>query len=140
MSKALESKLLDFGSVLNLQTMTELMYVVLGCKSYCFKAVVKTGLRLVSALLACKNYPGGFFCYVTQSLIVVCYPLLIMNHNHTRKWNVLCWNIRGLNDVRKWDAVRNKVVQANCDVVCFQETKRASFDGGFSEKCASSLL
>jgi hypothetical protein len=27
--------------------------------------------------------------------------------------------------------VRNKVVQANCDVVCFQETKRTTFDNSF---------
>lgn len=27
--------------------------------------------------------------------------------------------------------MRNKVVQANCDVVCFQETKRTTFDNSF---------
>lgn len=47
---------------------------------------------------------------------------------------MLCWNVRGLNAARIWDSIRNKVIQANCDVVCFQETKRASFDGGFLRK------
>lgn len=54
-----------------------------------------------------------------------------MNHSNSRKWNVLCWNVRGLNTVRKWDSVKNKVLQANCDVVCFQETKKELFDSTF---------
>lgn len=56
-----------------------------------------------------------------------------MNHNVTRQWNILCWNVRGLNAARKWDSVRNKVVEANCDV-CFQETKKDSFDPSFVRK------
>jgi len=45
-----------------------------------------------------------------------------------RTWSVLSWNIRGINSKKKWDAVRDRVVDSNCDVVCLQETKKQSFD------------
>jgi hypothetical protein len=46
----------------------------------------------------------------------------------TRSWHILCWNIRGINAVAKWDAVRDKVEESSCSVICLQETKRESFD------------
>lgn len=54
-----------------------------------------------------------------------------MNTNHTREWKVLCWNVRGLNSDKKWDSIRNKIVESQCDVICLQETKRTSFDIAF---------
>ncbi|XP_066344156.1 uncharacterized protein [Miscanthus floridulus] len=54
--------------------------------------------------------------------------------NHNRNWNVLCWNVRALNAVRKWDAIRNKVGETNCDIVCLQETKKDNFDAAFVRK------
>lgn len=47
---------------------------------------------------------------------------------------MLCWNVRGINATRKWDSIKNKVTEANCDVVCFQETKKDSFDQAFIRK------
>jgi hypothetical protein len=43
-------------------------------------------------------------------------------------WNVLCWNIRGLNAFDKWDAIRNKIEECACSIVCIQETKHEHFD------------
>jgi exonuclease III len=57
-----------------------------------------------------------------------------MNHNNVRQWNVLCWNIRGLNASRKWDPIRNKIMQANCDVICLQETKKETLHLDFLRK------
>lgn len=57
-----------------------------------------------------------------------------MNQNLVRTWNVLCWNVRGINAERKWDAVRNKVLNVNCDIVYLQETKEESFDQTFIRK------
>lgn len=57
-----------------------------------------------------------------------------MNPNHIRKWKVLCWNVRGINAVRKWNSVKNKVTEANYDVVCFQETKKELIDSEFLKK------
>jgi len=54
-----------------------------------------------------------------------------MNQSLNRNWLVLCWNVRGLNAARKWDSVKNKVLNSNCDIVCFQETKKDDFDQAF---------
>jgi endonuclease/exonuclease/phosphatase family metal-dependent hydrolase len=43
-------------------------------------------------------------------------------------WKVLCWNIRGFNSQLKWDALRDKIRDNQCDIICIQETKRELFD------------
>mgnify|MGYP000873743625 CR=1 FL=1 len=50
-------------------------------------------------------------------------------------WNILCWNIRGLNASSKCDALRNKIDESNCSIVCLQETKKLEFDHSFIRKC-----
>ena len=57
-----------------------------------------------------------------------------MNLTPNRSWNVLCWNVRGLNAVRKWDSIKNKVLNTNCDIICFQETKKETMDQAFVRK------
>jgi hypothetical protein len=37
------------------------------------------------------------------------------------------WNVRGLNATNKWSAIRSKVKESNCDIICHQETKREFF-------------
>jgi exonuclease III len=49
----------------------------------------------------------------------------------SRKWRVLCWNVRGLNAKEKWDAIRDKITESQCDIVCLQETKRDNFDAQY---------
>lgn len=51
--------------------------------------------------------------------------MVLMN---SRSWNILCWNVRGVNDKDKWELIRNKIDECNADIVCLQETKRESFD------------
>jgi exonuclease III len=46
-------------------------------------------------------------------------------------WKVLDWNIRGINSEAKQLAIREKIEESCCDVICVQETKRASFDHKF---------
>jgi exonuclease III len=53
------------------------------------------------------------------------------NRRNNRKWQVLCWNIRGINSSNKWSAVKSKINESACDIVCLQETKRASFDQAY---------
>ena len=48
--------------------------------------------------------------------------------NNTRSWNILNWNIRGINAQDKWLAIRQKVEESAAGVVCVQETKRDKFD------------
>ena len=53
---------------------------------------------------------------------------------NTRNWNILCWNIRGINGSDKWDSVRDKINESACSIVCLQETKRDHFDIPFLRK------
>jgi exonuclease III len=41
------------------------------------------------------------------------------------------WNIRGLNASGKWDAVREKIEESACSILCLQETKKEHFDSRF---------
>jgi hypothetical protein len=42
-----------------------------------------------------------------------------------RNWSVLSWNVRGMNDPRKWPAICNAIEESNYIGFCFQETKKA---------------
>jgi exonuclease III len=53
-----------------------------------------------------------------------------------RSWNILCWNVRGINDKFKWEAIRNKIDECSANIFCLQETKRESFDLFFIRKFA----
>jgi exonuclease III len=54
----------------------------------------------------------------------------IMNTTHqTRKMESV--NVRGLNAKEKWEAVRDKISESGCDVICLQETKRQFLDAQF---------
>ena len=54
-----------------------------------------------------------------------------------KHWKTLCWNIRGINSVNKWDSVRDKIVESGCDIICPQETKRETFDIQYIKKICS---
>lgn len=56
---------------------------------------------------------------------------VIMNQNQTRKWKVLSWNVRGINSRDKWNAIRDKVTDSACDIICFQETRKEEIDVNF---------
>jgi hypothetical protein len=61
-------------------------------------------------------------------------------NNHNRSWRVLCWNIRGINSTAKWNAIKSKVVESGCDIICLQETKREIFDTRYIKNlCTSSF-
>lgn len=48
-----------------------------------------------------------------------------------RSWNILCWNVRGINAAEKWSTICNKIDESNCEIFCFQETKKENFDSAF---------
>ena len=61
-----------------------------------------------------------------------CYLYLaLMESNSTRDWNVLCWNVRGLNSAARQRAVREKIDESHCSVICLQETKCSTIDCSF---------
>ena len=43
----------------------------------------------------------------------------------------MVWKVRGINSEEKTLAIKNAVDACGCNVVCLQETKRASFDASF---------
>ena len=47
-----------------------------------------------------------------------------------RNCNILCWNVRGLNDVVRQDAVSLLVRDTASTIVCLQETKMQNLDQG----------
>jgi exonuclease III len=51
-----------------------------------------------------------------------------------RNIKVLFWNVRGINSQAKWDAIRDKISESACQVVCLQETKRENFDSFYIKK------
>lgn len=53
-----------------------------------------------------------------------------------RAWNILCWNVRGLNTADKWPSIRSKIDESNCEIICFQETKKEQFDPSFIRNIA----
>ena len=55
-------------------------------------------------------------------------PLLV-------SWNVLCWNVRGLNSEANQLALSNAINSSGCAVICLQETKKSSFDNAFIKSC-----
>lgn len=34
-----------------------------------------------------------------------------------RSWKVLCWNIRGINAEGKWESLKDKIIECNCDII-----------------------
>jgi exonuclease III len=60
-----------------------------------------------------------------------------MDHQYisnTRGWKLLCWNIRGINSIQKWSAIRSKVLESAYDIICLHETKREFFDATYIKK------
>jgi hypothetical protein len=43
--------------------------------------------------------------------------------NHNRNWKVLSWNVRGMNDNRKWNAIRNKIEKMHVWPFVFRKPK-----------------
>lgn len=52
-----------------------------------------------------------------------------------RNWNVLCWNVRGLNSDKKLLALSNAISVSGCAIVCLQETKKTFIDLAFVKSC-----
>ena len=49
---------------------------------------------------------------------------MVLLHN----WNVLCWNVRGLNSPEKHLALSNAINSSGCTIICLQEFKMQHFD------------
>jgi hypothetical protein len=52
----------------------------------------------------------------------------------------MCWNVRGLNDPRKRDAIRQFLDTVQAKIVCFQETKMSVIDRYIVMQCLGLLF
>lgn len=48
-----------------------------------------------------------------------------------RSWNILNWNVRGINSSIRWNDLRQKIDESSCCVISLQETKRDIFDQSY---------
>jgi len=85
---------------------------------------------VLAVLLLCLIVLGALFSFFS-----------VMDSNILlRSWNILCWNIRGINAEGKWESLRNKILESNCDIISIQETKREEFDITYVRKfCPASF-
>lgn len=51
-----------------------------------------------------------------------------------RSWNILNWNVRGINSSIRWNDIRQKIDESTCCIMTFQETKRDHFDLAYIKK------
>jgi exonuclease III len=59
-----------------------------------------------------------------------------MSNQNKRSWNILNWNVRGLNSDDKRNAVRAKIEESSCVIICLQETKMQALDHSEVRKMA----
>lgn len=58
----------------------------------------------------------------------------VMNQYAFRDWKVLCWNMHGLNSEARQLAVKQKIDESGCSIICLQETKCMHIDQRFLRK------
>jgi hypothetical protein len=63
---------------------------------------------------------------MSQKLLV--FSMSNPNSVNCMEWSVLSHNVRGINSIAKWNAIRCSIRDAGCEVVCLQETKKEFFD------------
>lgn len=73
----------------------------------------------------------GFISGLCPSVKGIMLLAFILSYPMHRSWNILCWNVRGINSADKWPFIRNKIEESNCEIFCFQETKMEHFDLAF---------
>ena len=63
-------------------------------------------------------------------------PLIVImdSSNNNGFSKILFWNVRGINSQEKWDAIKDKINESACQVLCLQETKRETFDSFYIKK------
>ena len=123
--------------------------------SLCFFLCFSFSILLFSQSLYPKNLWYPFVCVMVVAVMTLGFllshsfdvPMLCLvvlecflyhrfygYRQSNRTWKILCWNIRGINAENKWDSIRNKITESNCDIINIQETKRSSFDLNYFRK------
>ena len=61
-------------------------------------------------------------------LFIICHNITSYTSAMNRSWNILNWNVRGINSTTRWNDIRKKIDESACCIMTFQETKRDNFD------------
>ena len=61
-------------------------------------------------------------------LFIICHNITSYTSAMNRSWNILNWNVRGINSTTRWNDIRKKIDESACCILTFQETKRDTFD------------
>ena len=76
-----------------------------------------------------------YFTFVALRVIYILVPsgtqpgiFIMANTSSFKSWNILCWNVRGLNSDEKWTSIKDKISESKCDIICLQETKKEFID------------
>jgi exonuclease III len=65
---------------------------------------------------------------------------LLMDSKNNKYSKILFWNVGGIDSHEKWDALRDKISDSACQVLCIQETKRETFDSFYTKKLCHRYL
>jgi hypothetical protein len=71
---------------------------------------------------------------LSSSIYQPIFSMVFMCNTKVRKWRILCWNVRGLNSDSHQRALRSKIEESQCSVLCVQETKCETIDHKFLRK------
>ena len=89
----------------------------------CWTLVSVSGLYNCSGFMLCGPLQANLF-----SSSSLCTPIcFFIMRNVFKSWNVLCWNIRGMNADTKLLSLRQKIEESGCHVFYVQETKKQNF-------------
>jgi hypothetical protein len=78
-----------------------------------------------------SGYSSAILIIIVNSYDVSLFSALIFPIQLMNYWNILDWNIRGINSQNRWDDIRQRINESNCNIICLQETKREYFDHSY---------
>ena len=41
-----------------------------------------------------------------------------------KDWKILNWNVRGVNSDKKWNSIREKIIESKSEIICLRKTKK----------------
>ena len=101
--------------------------VVCGCYAAIVMCCASGSYAFYPSSTSCMS-PWLIKCWC---LITAAETAIVLMNNTNRNWNILNWNIRGMNSEDKWLAIKQKIEESDCSILCLQETKRESFDAAY---------
>jgi hypothetical protein len=90
------------------------------------------GSEFSTLFTSARGQPSGYLPWVLRLFL-----LMDSNTNTKQNWNILNWNVRGLNSDDKRNTIREKLEESAYSIFCLQETKSWHFDHSSIRKMTS---